>query len=169
MLKTFSLCLALFCASAQVGSAQDWAFYYGPDFGATAKESYAQLNSGPHVLQVHPYGDRGAIALSTTLDGFETVGQVPDRLQSAPTVTLTVIGPVPRYSRDIPSDQYIWEHRAGQNNTLIAFLLTGDDMDALIDGDAVFINFDGLQFRFGSSGARAALGRLINTLIDAHN
>ncbi len=169
MLKTFSLCLALFCASAQVSAAQDWAFYYGPDFGASTKESYAHLNSGPHSLQAYAYGDQGAIALSTTIDAFETGGQVPERLQTQPTLTLNVIGPVPRYSRDIRPEQYVWEHRDDQNNTLIVFLLTRDDMVALIDSDAVFVNFDGLQFRFGSNGADTALRQLVNTLIDAYN
>lgn len=169
MLRNFAFSLALFCASAGTGVTQDWAFYYGPDYGATAKESYAHLNSGPHYLQAHAYGDQGTIALSTTIDAFETGGQVPERLQTRPTLTLNVIGPVPRYSRDIPPNQYIWEHRTEQNNTLIVFLLTREDMSALIDSDAVFVNFDNLQFRFGSNGADMALPQLINTLIDAYN
>ena len=169
MLKSVTFSLALFCASAQLSSAQDWAFYYGPDFEASAKESYAHLNAGPNYLQVHAYGERGTIALSTTIDAFETGNKVPERLQTNPTITFNVIGPVPRYSRDIRPDQYVWEHRDDQNNTLIVFLLTRDDMAALIDSDAVFVNFDGLQFRFGSNGADTALRQLVNTLIEAYN
>ncbi|MBE1292483.1 MAG: hypothetical protein GJ677_08325 [Rhodobacteraceae bacterium] len=168
MLKSHAASLA-FLLLATASTAQDWAFYYGPDFGATAKESYAHLNSGPNYLQVHAYGENGAIALSTTIDAFETGGKVPERLQNRPKLTLNVIGPVPRYSRDIRPDQYVWEHRDDQNNTLIVFLLTRDDMVALIDSDAVFVNFDGLQFRFGSNGADTALRQLVNTLIDAYN
>lgn len=146
-------------------SAQQWEFKYGPDFGSGLEKSYTTVSSGPNLLQITLYGDTAEFLMTAVIDKFETDGGFAKRLRAGGPLSLDVFfGPdKKRYERVIPNDKYILKDNPEKNQTIVHFFLKADDVFAMMEGKAVFVVADGLQFRFGLISASEALLELIET------
>ncbi len=164
MLRTLICCAAMLLATGFPSMAKEWVFHYGPEFGAEPIESYAQVFAGSNSLRVHAYGDKGAIALSALFDSFENGEALERSLRAGEPLRLDVLQENDRYVRIIPNNEYLWKDRPDDDDMLVFFFLTVDDLFAMAEGRAVFIWAGSVQFRFGMDRADIALRKLISAM-----
>ena len=162
----FRFCIALLFSlwSGIAAYADSWTFHYGPDHGQKPELSYAQIIVGGNRLRLEPFNGGRDIIIGALVNRFETNGATARNLNAGQQLAIRVWFGDKDYQRNISKSQYALDDIPDKDVTVVYFLATADDLLAMADGKAVFINAGSMQFRYPLDEATPALRGLLNAM-----